>query len=156
MVDPVKNEYTGPTTGYSGPTDTAGKDGTQGGEPAKIYSLVKHLVDDGALLIRKELALAASEVSRSVQDTRKGVAGLLSGTVVLNAGFIFLLAAATIGLAQVMEPWMAALIVGVVTTVVGLVMVQSGKKKLEPSSFKPERAMEEMRKDKDSIRGVTS
>lgn len=156
MVDPAENKYTGPTTAYSGPTDASGKDGTPGGEPAKIYSLVKHLVDDGALLIRKELALAASEVSRSVQDTRKGVAGLLSGTVVLNAGFIFLLAAATIGLAQVMEPWMAALIVGVVTTVVGLVMVQAGKKKLEPSSFKPERTMEEMRKDKDSIRGVTS
>lgn len=156
MVDAARNEYTDPATGHSQPADAAGKHPAGGTEPTKVYSLVKHLIDDAALLVRKELALAASEVNRSVKDTRKGMSGLLSGAVVLNAGFLFLLAAATFGLAQVMQPWMAALLVGIVTTVVGLIMVTSGKKKLEPSSFKPERAMEEVRKDKASVRGVTS
>lgn len=156
MVDPAENEYTGPTTAYTGPQDTSRKGSSQTEEPAKVYGLVKHLVDDLALLVRKELALAASEVSQSINDTKKGMAGLFSGAVVLNSGFLVVLAAITLGLAQVMETWVAALLVGVVTSVIGLIMVQAGKKKLEPSSFKPERTMEEIRKDKDSVRGVTS
>lgn len=154
MANTAENQYTRPTTAYTSPESTT--DSSQSQERVKVYSLVKHLVDDVALLFRKELALAASEVGHSVKDTKKGMTGMLSGAVVLNSGYLFLLGAAALGLAQVMEAWMAVLLVGVVTTVVGLIMVNSGKKKLEPSSFKPERTMEDIRKDRDSVRRATS
>ncbi|MEP1217436.1 MAG: phage holin family protein [Marinobacter sp.] len=149
-------ENTRPTTAYASPTPESTTEPSQSQERVKVYSLVKHLVEDVALLFRKELALAASEVGHSVKDTKKGITGLLNGAVVLNSGYLFLLGAAALGLAQVMEAWMAALIVGVVTTVVGLMMVKGGKKKLEPASFRPERTMDELRKDRDSVKGATS
>lgn len=122
-------------------------------EKARFYDVVRHLIDDLAVLFRKELALAGSEVSHSLNDTKKGVSGLISGAVVLNSGYLFLLAAATLGLGQIMEFWLAALIVGGVVTVIGLVMVTSGKKKLEPSSMKPTHTMDSLHKDKQSVRG---
>lgn len=156
MANTAENQYTRPNTAYAATSSESATESSQPQERVKVYGLVKHLVDDVALLFRKELALAASEVGHSVKDTKKGITGLLNGAVVLNSGYLFLLGAAALGLAQVMEAWMAVLVVGVVTTVVGLIMVSGGKKKLEPSSFKPERTIEEIRKDKDSVKGATS
>lgn len=152
MADPAESEYTGPTTSHTSTKEPT----SQPEEGAKVYGLVRHLFDDVALLLRKELALAASEINTSVKETKKGAAGMLSGAVVLNSGYLFLLAAVAIGLTNIMAAWMAALLVGIATTIVGFVMVQSGKKKLEPSSFKPERTMQEFRKDRESIKGATT
>ncbi len=124
-------------------------------EKARFYDLVRHLIDDFAVLFRKELALAGSEVSHSFNDTKKGVASLISGVMVLNSGYLFLLAAAALALGQIMEPWLATLIVGGVVTVIGLVMVTAGKKKLEPSSLKPEHTMDSLNKDKEMAKGHT-
>lgn len=121
-------------------------------EKARFYDLVRHLIDDFALLFRKELALAGSEVSQSLNDTKKGVASLVSAVVVLNSGYLFLLAAATLGLGQIMELWLAALIVGVVVTVIGLIMVTAGKKKLEPSSLKPTQTMDNFQRDREAVK----
>jgi len=151
MTDPAQSKYTGPTMAHSASSEPERPE-----ERAKVYTLVKHLFDDLGLLLRKELALAASEVGKSVKDTKKGAAGLLSGAFVLNAGFLFLLAAATLGLAEVMDPWLAALIVGAVVTIIGMVLVQSGKKKFEAANFRPERTMDDLRKDRDTVRGVSS
>lgn len=117
-----------------------------------FYDLVRHLIDDLALLFRKELALAGSEVSHLLDETKLALAGLLSGVMVVNSGCLFLLAAATLGLGQIMELWLAALIVGGVVTVIGLIMVMAGKKKLEPSSLKPTHTMDSIRKDKDTVK----
>lgn len=151
MVDPAQKDYAGPSTAYTAPQDEA-----RPKEGPKVYSLVRHLVDDLAILLRKELALGVSEVSESIHDTKKGIGSLVSGAVVLNSGFLFLLAAATIALAQVMEGWLAALIVGGITTLIGLVMVKSGQKKLESSHFKPSRTMEDLQKDRDTLKGARS
>lgn len=134
-------------TAYTAPEDAPERE-----EKARIFGLVRHLVDDMAILVRKEVALAGSEISQSVNDTKKGAASMLSGAVVLNSGFIVLLAAATLGLAQVMPAWAAALIVGGVVTLVGVIMLLSGKKKFEASSFKPERTIDDLRKDQEMVR----
>lgn len=151
MAHAAQNENLDPS-GADGGTQPA----TPPGEKAHFYDLVRHLVDDLALLFRKELALAGSEVSHAVDDSKKALSGLINGVVILNSGYLVLLAAATLGLGQIMELWLAALIVGGVVTVIGLVMVTAGKKKLEPSSLKPSRTMDSVRKDKESVRGHAS
>lgn len=148
MADAAKHEHLD-----SSDVDRDAQSAAQPEEKARFYDLIRHLVDDLALLFRKELALAGSEVSRSLDDTKKGVSSLISGVVVLNSGYLFLLAAATLWLGQIMELWLAALIVGGVVTVIGLVMVTAGKKKLEPSSMKPTRTMDSLQKDKETVRG---
>ncbi|MEX0603209.1 MAG: phage holin family protein [Marinobacter sp.] len=148
MADTAQNEHTDPS-GDGPETESA----TPREDKTRFYDLVRHLIDDLALLFRKELALAGSEVSHSLNDAKKGVSGLISGVVVLNSGYLVLLAAATLGLGKIMELWLAALIVGGVVTVIGLIMVTAGKKKLEPSSMKPTRTMDSLQKDRETARG---
>ena len=52
-------------------------------------------------------------------------------------------------------PWLAALIVGAVATLIGFAMVQAGKKKLQSESLRPDRTIDSLRRDKDTIRGRT-
>lgn len=151
MVDPAQNENIDP---YG--VNRAPQQASQPEDKARFYDLVRHLINDLALLFRKEMALAGSEISVSLNDTKKALSGMISGVVVLNSGYLFLLAAATLGLGQIMELWLAALIVGGVVTIVGLIMVAAGKKKLEPSSLKPSRTMDSLHKDKEAIKGHAS
>jgi hypothetical protein len=114
--------------------------------------LVRRLMSDVTLLFRKELALASSEIMHAVEDAKSGAGAMVSGGAVLYAGLLFLLGAATLGLANVVAGWLAALIVGGVTALVGYVMLHGGKKKLEARSLAPQRALDSLRKDADTVR----
>lgn len=114
--------------------------------------LLRRLGDDLASLLRKELALATSEVSRSVQDAKQGVAGIATGGAVLFAGFLILLLALTVALAQVMEAWLAGLIVGGIVCIIGFVMLNAGRKKMSATSMKPERTQQSLKQDSELLR----
>jgi hypothetical protein len=113
-----------------------------------VPQLLRRLVDDTATLIRKELALATSEISKAVEDAKTGVVSMVAGGAVLYLGVIFLLASATLGLALFMRGWAAALIVGGVVTLVGVVMVIGGKNKMKPDLH---RTGDSLRKDREMI-----
>lgn len=119
-----------------------------------LASLMKELANDVTSLFTKEVALAKSEISHSVSEAKTGALGVLSGGAVLQAGFLFLLLAGVLGLSEVVEMWLAALIVGAAVTLIGFVMMQSGKKKLEASSFKPQHTINSLHKDQSAIKGV--
>lgn len=126
-----------------------------GAEEPSSVGLVTQLTREMTSLFSKELALARSELSHSVRAAKAGVMGVASGGLVLFAGFLFLLLAAVLGLATIMQPWLAALIVGGTVTVIGFTMVQSSKHKLEPSSFKPTRTANALHRDRDAMKGAT-
>ncbi len=123
-------------------------------EILSIRGLIRQLANDFSALFSKEVALAKLEISESVNGAKKGAISLFSGSMVLYAGVLFLLLSAVLGLSEVVEPWAAALIVGGVVTIVGFIMVQSGKSKLKTSSFKPEHSVNSFRKDQSAVRGV--
>src|SRR5690606_29501258 len=123
---------------------------------SSVGGLLRQLTHEVPSLITKELALAKAELSESIRATKAGAASVATGGAVLLSGFIILLMSAVYGLSTMMEPWLAALIVGAVVVIVGLIMVSAGKKKFEASSFKPERAIHSVNKDKDAVRGHTS
>lgn len=126
-----------------------------GGHPNNsLAGLVRQLATDITSLFTKELALAKVEVSHSIHDAKAGALSMLTGGSILYAGFLFLLMAGVLGLGQIMELWMAALIVGGVVALIGLIMVASGKKKMQASSFKPEHTLDAVEKDKRAIRGA--
>lgn len=116
-----------------------------------LAGLVRQLANDVTSLFTKELALAKVEVSHSIQDAKVGMVSLVTGGSVLFAGFLFLLLAGVLALGQRMELWLAALIVGGVVALVGMVMVAAGKKKMEASSFKPTHTLDAMEKDKQAL-----
>lgn len=121
-----------------------------------VGGLLRQLTHEVPLLITKELALAKAEVNESLNATKAGAASVATGGAVLLGGFIVLLMSAVYGLSNVVAPWLAALIVGSVVVVIGLVMVSAGKKKFEASSFKPERTIHAVNKDKEAVKGHTS
>lgn len=121
-----------------------------------VGGLLKQLTQEVPSLITKELALAKAEISESLRATKAGAGSVATGGAVLLGGFIVLLMSAVYGLSNVVEPWLAALIVGAVVVVIGLVMVSAGKKKFEASSFKPERTIHSVNKDKEAVKGHTS
>lgn len=123
---------------------------------ASVVGLLKQLTHEVPSLLTKELALAKAEFQASLNSLKAGIAAVAGGAMVLLAGFIILLMAAVYGLSTLMAPWLAALIVGVVVMIIGLVMVQSGKKQFEPSHFKPERTLDALNKDQEALRRKTS
>ena len=116
-----------------------------------ITVLLRRLTDELLTLFRQEMALATAEVSGKLTKLLTGVASVAAGGAVLYAGFLALLAAAVLGLANVMAAWLAALIVGATVVLLGIVLVYVGKKKIEPSNLKPQRSVDSLRQDKDVL-----
>ncbi|MBT2339346.1 MULTISPECIES: phage holin family protein [Pseudomonas] len=123
---------------------------------ASVVGLLKQLTHEVPSLFTKELALAKAELQASLATLKAGIAAVAGGAIVLLAGFIILLMAVVYGLSTVMQPWLAALIVGVVVMIIGFVMVQSGKKQFEPSHFKPDRTLDALNKDQEALRRKVS
>ncbi|MGQ9367458.1 phage holin family protein [Azospirillum sp. ST 5-10] len=113
-----------------------------------VAGLIADLAREMSNLVRAEVALAKTEVSHKVGAAAGGVAFLAAGGLIAFAGFLYLLAAATIALSAVVEPWLAALIVGGVVLLIGLAFVMAGRSRLKPANLQPERTIETLRQDK--------
>lgn len=121
-----------------------------------LGGLLRQLTREVPELLSKELALAKAELQQSLSTLKAGVAAVAGGAIVLLAGLIILLMAAVYGLATIMQPWLAALIVGGITLIVGYLMLQAGKKQFEPSHFTPDKTLNAMQRDKDALKRKVS
>lgn len=138
------------TTPYTSPPNGGAADNGER-ETQSAFGLLRRLTDELATLLRQELALATAEVARSMRLMLTGAAAIAAGGAVLYAGLLALLAAAVLGLATVLQPWLAALILGAAVTMIGIVLVLAGVRSMDPSALKPSRTAESLRRDKDVI-----
>jgi hypothetical protein len=118
-------------------------------------TLLRRLLDDIGMLFAQEVALLKAETSRSIGSMKAATVSMAMGGAVLFMGLLFLLLAAVYGLSNVVDPWLAALIVGGVVTLIGAIMLASGRSKLEPSAMTPHRTVESIRKDTQLMKGVS-
>ncbi|HET7924030.1 MAG TPA: phage holin family protein [Rhodanobacteraceae bacterium] len=118
-------------------------------------SLLRRLADDVGMLFAQEVALLKAETSRSIGELKAATASIAVGGAVAFMGAFFLLLAAVYGLSNVVEPWLAALMVGGVVTLIGLIMLATGRRKLEPAAVAPQRTAAALRKDTEMIKGVS-
>jgi hypothetical protein len=122
-----------------------------GGDPDRVSTgeLLSRLTAELSRLLRDELRLIRVEVLRKGKRAGLGL-GILGGAGVLAfyAGAC-LLAAAILGLATVMSPWAAALLVGVVVLVGAGLAAVVGKTLVRHSipAGLPEEAVENLRAD---------
>jgi uncharacterized membrane protein YqjE len=93
-------------------------------------SLFSRLISDASALVRNEVALAKTELSEAATNAKLGLAALAVASVVMLAGAMTLIAALILGLAEFMEPWAAALVVGAVLAIIGFAMFATAKRKL--------------------------
>jgi cytochrome c biogenesis protein CcdA len=118
-------------------------------EPAG--QLLSRLLSDATALFRNEVQLAKAELRETTTQVKAGLAAIAIGAVVLLAGVLALITAVILALAQVVEPWIAALIVGVVLAIIGLIMLQTAKKKLEPGNLALDRTQSSLRRDAEVV-----
>ena len=113
--------------------------------------LLSRLFGDFTSLLRNEIALAKAELADSTTRAKVGLVALVGAVATLLAGSLVLVAALILGLAEVMEPWLAALIVGAAITVIGIVLMIAAKKKLLPPHVEIDRTKASVRSDVDVI-----
>lgn len=113
-----------------------------------LTGLLSTLMQDVGGLIRAEIALARAELAQKAGRAAGGAGLAAAGGAILFLGAIFLLAAAMLALMPVMEPWQAALTVGGVTALVGLIVLLMGRARLRAGSLQPERTLNSLRENK--------
>ena len=121
---------------------------TQVHEERSLRDLFKELTREVSTLFRQEVALARSEISEDVSQVGSGISSLAVGGVIAFAGLLILLEAAVIGLAKVVQPWLAALIVGGVVVLIGVLLLLKGRSNLKMKNLMPRRTMESIQQDK--------
>jgi uncharacterized membrane protein YqjE len=118
-----------------------------------LGDLVQDLSRQTSALIRQEMRLAQVELAEKGKHAGKG-AGMFGGAgLVALYGVGALIAAAILGLATVLEPWIAAALIGILLLAVAGILALTGKKELdEAGPPKPEQALESVQQDVETVK----
>lgn len=148
------SETTRERTGYEPPTETATR-ARYTDEPG-VFHKARSLARETVTLVRQEAELARAEMSEKLDQARAGVTELSIGALVTWAGLLFLLFALYLGVdALVEEPWVSALIVGGVVTLLGLALLAAARKNLRARNLTPDRTTSSLRQDAELLRHET-
>jgi tetrahydromethanopterin S-methyltransferase subunit C len=135
------------------PGTVAGQRGRDVGD-ASVGELIGEVTQDLSMLMRQELALAKAEVKQEAVKAGRA-AGMLGGAGF--AGYMVLLfasIAAWWGLAEVMAPGWAALIVTAIWAVIGAVLFVLGRQRMREVNPKPERTVETVSEVPETLKGA--
>ena len=115
--------------------------------------LVKQVTEQVSLLVRDELKLAQLEMTRKGKEAGKG-AGMLGGAgLVALYGVACLIACAIIALSHVLQPWLAALIIGAALLALAAVVSAVGRSHLRKATPPtPTEAVESVKTDVEEVR----
>ena len=118
-----------------------------------LGELVQDLSRQTSTLIRQEMRLAQAELTEKGRHAGKG-AGMFGGAgLVALYGVGALIAAAILGLATVLEPWIAAAAIGAGLLLVAGILALAGKKELEEvGPPKPEQAIDSVQRDIETVK----
>src|SRR4051812_15478766 len=96
-----------------------------------LGELVQDLSRQTSTLIRQEMRLAQAELTEKGRHAGKG-AGMFGGAgVIALYGVGALIAAAILGLATVLEPWIAAAAIGAGLLLIAGILALTGKKEIQ-------------------------
>jgi len=96
--------------------------------------LVKQLTEQVSTLVRDELKLAQVEMSRKGKQAGLGAGLLGGGGLIALYGVGCLIACAVIGLSHVVQPWLAAFIVGAALLAAAGVAALMGKSRIKQAT----------------------
>jgi membrane protein len=118
-----------------------------------LGELVHDLSRQTSTLVRQEMRLAQAELAEKGRHASKG-AGMFGGAgLVALYGVGALIAAAILGLATVIDAWIAAAAIGAGLLLIAGILALTGKKELdEASPPKPEQALESVHQDVETVK----
>lgn len=111
-----------------------------------LGELFAALSKETGLLVRKEVELASTELTAKARVAGAHAATVAAGGALAHAALLVLLAAIVIGLVQLgLEPWLAALIVALITGGIGFLLARKGLEGLQRSSIAPTQTIESLK-----------
>lgn len=116
-------------------------------EQGSVAGLLTRLMDDAVSLAKNEIALAKAEARGALSDLKKSIAPFAIAGGVLLAGALTLVAALVLALAEVMEPWLAALIVSIGLLLIGWMLLKAGQRKVASIGDRLDRTQTSLQKD---------
>jgi len=114
-------------------------------EERSLGDLFADLSRETQILLRQEMELAKTEISRKASQAGKASASLAIGSFIAYAGFLAIVAAIIIGLAALIPAWLSALIVGLVVVGIGYFFIQKGLNDLKPQELVPKQTIESLK-----------
>jgi hypothetical protein len=117
-----------------------------------LGELFSELSQETSTLIRQEVQLAKAEVTRKATKAGKEVAFMAAGGFIAYAGFLALIAAAILGVAEFLPLWLSALLIGVIVAGVGYLLLQKGMNGLKEINPAPRRTIETLKEDKEWLK----
>jgi hypothetical protein len=117
-----------------------------------VGELLKDITREFNTLIREEVALAKAEIQQTIRTAVKDVVFVAAGGLVAFVGFLVLIAAAVLALANVIAPWLSALIIGGVITLIGVILLMRGLSEMSSLSPVPKRSVRNVQSDADTVR----
>jgi len=112
-----------------------------------IATLLSDLAGETILLVRQELALLKAELHEKFSRVGQGAGALGAGALIAFSGWLVLLAAAVLGLAEALPAWLAALIVALVVLGIGGALLYFGKSRFDAQGLTPKRTLRSLRED---------
>lgn len=116
-------------------------------EERSIGELFSELANETSTLIRQEIALAQTEMTQKATKAGKNVGFLAAGGAVGYVGLMAIVAGIILALSYFMPAWLAAIIVGVVISIVSYVLISSSLAALKNMNVKPAATVETLKED---------
>jgi xanthine/uracil permease len=115
-----------------------------------LGDLFSDLSRETTTLVRQEVQLAKAELTQSATEAARGIGMLVAGGAVAYAGLLFLLLAIVYGLIDAgWDPWLSALVVGLVVVAIGAILVLRARESLKPANLAPRRTVETLKEDQE-------
>lgn len=123
-----------------------------------LGELFAELAREVTALVRQEATLAKAELGEKASRIGVNLASLAAGGAVAYAGFLAILAAIIALLVEAagLSWWGAALLVGIVVSIVGGVLVMKGIDALKNANLTPRETLESLKEDAQWARKQTT
>ena len=116
-------------------------------EERSLGELFSELASETSSLVKQEVSLAQTELTEKAITVGKDIGFLVVGGAVGYAALLSFTAAVIIGLSYFMPAWIAALIVGLIISVVAYLLVTSALTSLKKTSLAPRQTVETLKED---------
>ena len=108
----------------------------------EIAENVRAFMRDSVELVRKEVQLAKLETNEKISQLTSGLVFVIVGARLMVVALGFLAEALVEGLAALIgSEGLAALLVGAIVAIVGIILILKGKSNLSPENLKPSRTL---------------
>jgi hypothetical protein len=130
------------------------RDSTRTGQ--SLTDLLQKLLRDANTLVRDEVELVRAETRESIAHARSSINEYVTAAIFFLIGGLALTAALIIGLAEFVDEWVAALIVGIVALLIGLALKSRANSHLSAQRLKPDRTTASLRRDRQMLKETLS